>query len=197
MMVFGYQTLALLCTLILAAIPSAVAIGVAADYLEGDVLELPQGGWTTYGIRLQNPTSGTYEVELDYDDSLGTVIGGQKRFILEPQTYRNAVTFNITGPPGARPGDEFTFFYSMVPIVQPDSGAISIKTRVGNRFTLRIVGNPDLIPPDGEQASSGAATANPWLLVGILVLASGIAYVLAGRTVSDGGPLPRQKRRIK
>ena len=119
------------------------ALAVATDYLENKTLFLEDGGSKLYGARLQNSASGETQVKLSYGEDIAKVIDYEEIYTI-PGKDTKSILFNITAPKNSKPGDTFTFGFTINQVSGSGSG-VPILLKINKNFKVQIIRNPDKI----------------------------------------------------
>lgn len=119
------------------------ALAVATDYLENGTLFLEEGSSKLYGARLQNSASGEIQVQLTYGDTLAKIIDYEETYTIPPKGTQS-ITFNITAPKDTKPGNTFTFGFTVHQVSGSGPG-VPILLKINKNFKVKIIRNPDKI----------------------------------------------------
>lgn len=155
--------------------PTAYALAVAADHLEGDILLLEDGKSKLYGIRLQNPGEEEIQLQLTYDNTKAEVLDYKEIYAIPPKT-NYPVFFNISSK-SFGPGDEFTIGYTVHQLSVSGPG-VPLLFKINKNFKVRITKNPDKFYVDELKQFIPQAIVVLMIILAILVKKFGIEGII-------------------
>jgi hypothetical protein len=117
---------------------TALAIGVAQEYLKDNMLTMKSGVSRIFTITLQNSDNFSLNVKVELQSTIAHIINYQEIYTIPPKYYDSYVRINITIPIGAKIGDRYPIDYYVQPLVLSDGAMIPVNLRINKHITVIV-----------------------------------------------------------